>query len=59
MTSHGIAHMCKIEGKMTQNLYINIFQDGVIKTIEWYHFNPSHVIFQHDNVSKHIAKLVK
>ena len=51
--------MCKIEGKMTQVLYISILHDGVMKTIEWCHFNPSRVICQHDNDPKHTAKLVK
>jgi hypothetical protein len=43
MTSCGMGYMCKIEGKMTQAL--SILQDGVMKTIEWYHSNPSRVIF--------------
>ena len=57
--SCGMGKMCKIEGKMTQALYLNILWDGVMKTIEWHHFNPSHVIFQHDNDPKHTTKLVK
>ena len=59
MTSRGLDLMHKIEGKMTQALYVSILQDEVMKKIEWYHFNPSLVIFQHDNDPKHIAKLVK
>ena len=43
---------------MTQVLYISILEDRVMKTVEWCHFNPSHVIFQHDNDLKHTAKLV-
>ena len=57
MPSHGMGYICKIEGKMTQALYLSILQDGVKKTIEWYHFNPSHVIFQHDNDPKHTTNL--
>jgi hypothetical protein len=45
----------KIEGIMAQTQYLSILQDGVVKTIEWDRFNPSHVIFQHDNDPKHIA----
>ena len=41
MTSCGMGHMCKIEGEVTQALYLSILQDGVTKTIEWYCFNPS------------------
>jgi hypothetical protein len=49
MTSCGMGYMCNIEGKMTQGLYLSILQDEVMKTIEWHCFNPSWVIFQHDN----------
>jgi hypothetical protein len=59
MTSRGMHYMCKIEEKMTQALYISILQDVVMKTIEGYRFNPSCVIFQHNDDSKPIAKLVK
>ena len=59
MTSCGMGYMCKIKGEMTQVLYLSILQDGGMKTIEWYRFNPSRVIFQHDNNPKHIAKLLK
>ena len=52
-------YMCKIEGKMTQVLYVSILQNGVMKTIEWCHFNPSRIIFRHDYHPKHTAKLVK
>jgi hypothetical protein len=37
----GMGYMCKIEGEMTQALYLSILQDGVMKTIEWYCVNPS------------------
>ena len=59
MTSRGMGYMHKIKGKMTQAIYLSILQDEVMKTIEWYRFNPSHVIFQHDNDLKQTAKLVK
>ena len=52
-------YICKIEGKMTQGLYISILQDGVIKTIKWYRFNPSRVVSHYDNDLKHTTKLVK
>ena len=56
MTSHDMGYMCKIEGKMTHAMYLSIFQDGVMKTIKWHCFNPSHVIFQHDNDPRHTTK---
>lgn len=47
--------MCKLEGKMKQDLYLNILRDELMYTIKLYHFNPLHVIFKHDNDPKHIA----
>jgi hypothetical protein len=49
VTSSVMGYMCKIEGKITQALYLSILQDGVMKIIEWYRFNPC-VIFQYNNI---------
>ena len=49
MTSHGMGYICNVEGNTTQDLYLSILQDEVMKIIEWYRFNPFCVIFQHDN----------
>ena len=59
MTSCGIGYMYKIEGKMKQDLYLTILKDELMDIIKLYHFNPAHVIFQHDNGPKHIAKSLK
>ena len=55
VTSSGMGYTRKIEGKMTQSLCLSILEDGVMKTIEWYRFNPSRLIFQHDSDLEHIA----
>ena len=34
MIPRGMGYVCKIEGKLTQALYLIILQDGVMKTIE-------------------------
>ena len=51
--------MRKVEWKMAYASYRSILEDEVIKTIEWYRFNPSCVIFQQDSDCKHTTKLVK
>ena len=50
---------CKIEGKMSQAMYLSIFKNRVMKIIEWQFFNLFHIKFQYDIDFKHIAKLVK
>ena len=44
---------------MEEALYLITLQDEVRKTVESYHFNPSHVIFQYDYDPKYTAKSVK
>lgn len=52
-------YMYKIEGKMKRDLYLNIFQDELVKIIKWYYFNSFCIIFEYDNVPQHIAKSIK
>ena len=59
MTWCGPGFICKIDGATDQYLYKEIFEDDLIKTIEWYGLNPHQVIFQHDNDPKHRAKSVQ
>ena len=59
MTAEGPSYMCKIDGKMDQNLYRKILQYDLMKTMEFYRRDTQRVIFQHDNDPKHKAKNVK
>ena len=36
-------------GENDQALYLSILQNGIMKTIEWYHLNHFWVILQHNN----------
>jgi hypothetical protein len=59
MTARGRGYVCKIVGTMNQYFYKNILEDELMATIEWYGFDPSRMIFHHDNDSKHTAKSVR
>jgi transposase len=59
MTWHGIGYCCRINGKMDQQMYLQILGDELLQTIEYYNMDQNHVIFQHDNDPKHTAKSVK
>jgi transposase len=59
ITSQGVGYCCKIDNILDQYLYKNILEDELMKTIEYYEFEPKKVIFQHDNDPKHTAKSVK
>jgi hypothetical protein len=41
------------------NLYLQILKDELLNTLQYHGFNPSDIIFQQDNDSKHICKKVK
>ncbi|GJP34537.1 hypothetical protein CLOM_g18972 [Closterium sp. NIES-68] len=59
MTYEGASFMCKIDGRMDGPLYLNILQDELKNTIDFYELSPSDVIFQHDNEPKHKSRLVQ
>jgi transposase len=58
MTAQGVGFMCQIIGKMNKELYQDILEDELAKTIEYYDLNPEKVIFQQDNCPIHKAKSV-
>ena len=59
MTQHEVGYAAKIDGKMNGDLYFQILKDELLNTIQYHGFNPSNIIFQQDNDSKHICKKVK
>jgi hypothetical protein len=44
---------------MTQDVYLEILKDDLMKTIEFYGYNEEKIIFQHDNDPKHKAERVQ
>jgi transposase len=59
ITSKGVGYICHIEVNMTQDVYLEILEDDLISTIEFYGFEKEKIIFQHDNDPKHKAKRVQ
>ncbi|KAG1369061.1 hypothetical protein G6F61_012655 [Rhizopus arrhizus] len=59
----GVGWMCKINGNMNKELYKEILEDELERTIEYgvskLGFERHQVIFQHDNDPKHTSKVVK
>ena len=45
MTAFGVGYMCQISGTMDQDLYIEILEDCLLKTIKWYKLKSKDVIF--------------
>jgi hypothetical protein len=59
MTSYGIGHCCKIEGRMDSQLYTEILGGEFIQTLNYYGLSKNRIIFQHDNDPKHASKMTK
>lgn len=51
--------MCKIDGSMDKHLYIEILEDHLQKSVEFYGKDLDDMVFQRDNDPKHKAKTVQ
>ena len=59
MTWEGVGFATKINGRMDDDLYLQILKDELQQTMQYYGFNPPDTIFQQDNDPKHTCKKVK
>ena len=59
MTAHGVGYMCKVDGRMDGEMYRNILEDYIFKTVEYYDMDRARFVFQQDNDPKHTCKLAK
>ena len=44
---------------MNNNLYLQILRHELLNTLQYYHLNPSNIIFQQDDDPKHTCRKVK
>ncbi|KAJ1304038.1 hypothetical protein OPQ81_008446 [Rhizoctonia solani] len=56
---HGPGYMCKIDGNLNKELYMEILDDEFKQTLEYYGLDMEEVIFMQDNASAHKAKVVQ
>ncbi|KAJ1303144.1 hypothetical protein OPQ81_011345 [Rhizoctonia solani] len=56
---HGPGYMCKIDGNLNKELYVEILDDEFKQTLEYYGLDMEEVIFMQDNASAHKAKIVQ
>ena len=43
MTWEGVGHAAKIDGRMDNDLYLQILKDDLLNTLEYYGLNPSNI----------------
>jgi len=56
-TWKGVGYATKIDGTMNGELYREILNDELKKTLEWYELPKESIIFQQDNAPCHTAKV--
>jgi transposase len=59
MMWEGPGMACKIDGRMDGQLYVDILEDDLQASLEYYGKEPEDVIFQQDNDPKHTCKKAK
>ena len=56
MLWEGVGFACKIDGRMDGDLYIQILEDDLQRSMEYYDKESGDIIFQQDNDPKHKCK---
>jgi hypothetical protein len=59
MMWEGVGYACKIDGKMDADLYVQILDEDLQASIEFYDKSPEDIIFQQDNDPKHTSGKAK
>jgi len=59
MLSSGVGYLCRIDGSMDAQMYLNILNDELMQTLGWYGLEKENIVFQQDNASCHTASIVK
>ena len=59
MSWKGVGLACKIDGKMDANIYVQILEDELQQSLEYYGFSSDDIIFQQENDPKHTSRKAK
>ena len=59
MSWDGVGDSCKINGRMDSALYVEILEEELQASVEWWGKEVGEVIFQQDNEPKHTSKKAK
>jgi transposase len=56
-SARGVGDLVLIEGILNADLYVDILNDNLLGTLNWYGLEKSEITFQHDNDPKHTSRL--
>ena len=56
-TAKGIGYLTKIDSYLNSELYVNILEDKLMETLEFYRMEKNKMVLQSDNDSKHTSRL--
>ena len=59
ITFSGPGDLSRLEGTLDSKCYLEVLDDYVIASFEWYGMNPAKSTFQHDNARVHTSSIVQ
>jgi transposase len=57
ITAKGVGYACRIDHRMDAELHVDMLNDYLIPTLDFYKMDKERVIFQQDNNSKHTSHI--
>ncbi|KIK73951.1 hypothetical protein PAXRUDRAFT_836110 [Paxillus rubicundulus Ve08.2h10] len=59
MTWEGVGVVCKIDGRMYADIYVQILEDELQQSLEYFNKFPEDILFQQDNDPKYTSSKAK
>jgi transposase len=56
--AQGVGNLVRIDATMDRHVYLQILQEDLLGSLDWYGVDKTKIVFQHDNDPKHTSNIV-